>query len=506
MAFIGNTNTTQAFTPAIDYFSGNGSTTAFTLSRPVASVAQVQVTIDNVAQNPSSAFTVSANTITFTSAPLSGTNNIYVYYTSPITQVIAPGQGTVTSESFGTITNFTTTGNTVLGDATTDTLTVGVTGIVKDSSGNVGIGGTPVKTLSILPTSIRRMDFYVRDPGVDDSLVIRSQHATNNNIRDMILEGSTVKVFTGADSGGSGSERMRIDSSGNVLVGATTPYSGTVSNVTATTGVDIGSSSTATSKQLQFIRNGSTGTAGNIYATAGSFSNYCGIEFVIDNVGGGSQAGYLKFNTTNNATSAERMRIDSSGNLLVGTTSGSTHIIQKSNASSTVLSIINSSATSPSGAVFNFSAAAPNNGTQTFWAASDNAAYRGGLLSNGGLQNYQANNSNLSDQREKKEIQLAPNYLDKICQIPVKTFLFNDQTDTDLNLGAIAQDVQAVCPELVMESNWGSKEEPKMRLSIYQTDLQYALMKSIQELKALNDTQAETINALTARIVALENR
>jgi hypothetical protein len=94
MAFIGNTNTTQAFTPAIDYFSGNGSTTAFTLSRQVASVAQVQVTIDNVAQNPSSAYTVSSNTITFTSAPLSGTNNIYVYYTSPITQVIAPGQGT----------------------------------------------------------------------------------------------------------------------------------------------------------------------------------------------------------------------------------------------------------------------------------------------------------------------------------------------------------------------------------------------------------------------------
>jgi hypothetical protein len=95
MAFIGNTNTTQAFTPAIDYFSGTGSATAFTLSRPVASVAQVQVTIDNVAQNPSTAFTISGSTITFTSAPLSGTNNIYVYYTSPITQVIAPSQATV---------------------------------------------------------------------------------------------------------------------------------------------------------------------------------------------------------------------------------------------------------------------------------------------------------------------------------------------------------------------------------------------------------------------------
>ena len=104
MSYIGNTNTTQAFTPAIDYFSGNGSTTAFTLSRPVASVAQVQVTIDNVAQNPSSAYTVSGSTITFTSAPLSGTNNIYVRYTSPITQVIAPGQGTVTATSMASST------------------------------------------------------------------------------------------------------------------------------------------------------------------------------------------------------------------------------------------------------------------------------------------------------------------------------------------------------------------------------------------------------------------
>lgn len=95
MSYIGNTSTTQAFTPAIDYFSGNGSTVAFTLSRPVASVAQVQVVVNNVPQNPSSAFTVSGNTITFTGAPSSGTNNIYVEYTSPITQVIAPGQGTV---------------------------------------------------------------------------------------------------------------------------------------------------------------------------------------------------------------------------------------------------------------------------------------------------------------------------------------------------------------------------------------------------------------------------
>ncbi|MEI6801243.1 MAG: hypothetical protein WCO04_18810 [Pseudomonadota bacterium] len=95
MAFIGNTVQTQGFIPAVDYFSGNGSTTAFTLSRPVASVVQVEAVINNVVQDPSTAYTVSGNTLTFTSAPPSGTNNIYVRYTSLITQVIAPSQGTV---------------------------------------------------------------------------------------------------------------------------------------------------------------------------------------------------------------------------------------------------------------------------------------------------------------------------------------------------------------------------------------------------------------------------
>jgi hypothetical protein len=139
MAFIGNSSTQQAFTPAVDYFSGNGSTTAFTLSRPVASVAQVQVVIDNVAQNPSSAYTVSANTITFTSAPLSGTNNIYVYYTSPITQVIAPGQGTVNTTALGNITNI-ASGNSSL---TLQTGSGNTTAVTVDTSQNVGIGTTP---------------------------------------------------------------------------------------------------------------------------------------------------------------------------------------------------------------------------------------------------------------------------------------------------------------------------------------------------------------------------
>ena len=147
MAFIGNTNTTQAFTPAVDYFSGNGSTTAFTLSRPVASVAQVQAVVNNVAQNPSSAFTVSGNTITFTSAPSSGTNNIYVYYTSPITQVIAPSQGTVNTTSLGNITNI-ASGNSNL---TLQTGTTPTTALTINTSQNVGIGtSSPTDRLKVV--------------------------------------------------------------------------------------------------------------------------------------------------------------------------------------------------------------------------------------------------------------------------------------------------------------------------------------------------------------------
>ena len=107
--YIGNTVQNQGFVPAVDFFSGNASTTAFTLSRPVASVYQMIVNVANVDQNPGSAYTVNGNTITFASAPPSGTNNIWVEYTSLITQVIAPSPGTVflgtSTSSTNTVTN-----------------------------------------------------------------------------------------------------------------------------------------------------------------------------------------------------------------------------------------------------------------------------------------------------------------------------------------------------------------------------------------------------------------
>jgi hypothetical protein len=200
------------------------------------------------------------------------------------------------------------------------------------------------------------------------------------------------------------------------------------------------------------------------------------------------------------------MRIDAYGRVSIGANAvlSSEIIYALANTTDFGSRIYNSNSSSPNGLILKYTGASPNNTGNNMLISQDSTTTRFYFSSNGGLNNYSANNTNLSDRTVKKDIELAPSYLNKICAIPVKTFLYNDQTDTDLNLGVIAQDVQAVAPELVIESNWGTEEEPMIRLSVYQTDLQYALMKSIQELKAINDTQAETINALTARIVALE--
>jgi hypothetical protein len=142
MSYIGNTAQTQNFTPAIDYFSGDGTTVAFTLSRPVASVAQVQVVVDNVAQNPSTAFSVSGNTITFTSAPLSGTDNIYVYYTSLINQIVAPSQATVTTSSLAAGLVFqVSNGGTGASDASTALSNLGGTTTGKAIAMTIVFGG-----------------------------------------------------------------------------------------------------------------------------------------------------------------------------------------------------------------------------------------------------------------------------------------------------------------------------------------------------------------------------
>jgi hypothetical protein len=187
---------------------------------------------------------------------------------------------------------------------------------------------------------------------------------------------------------------------------------------------------------------------------------------------------------------AERARIDSSGNLLVGTTNVAPNagtgfkfvpgnlaqfsvVSNTASAGVTHLTLYNTNAT--------------------------NSGYRFYVLTNGGIYNFSGNNSNLSDFRSKTNIELSGSYLDKICAIPVKLFNYKDEPEEEQKtLGVIAQDVEAVAPELVNNEGFGETPEDGVPLkSVYTTDMMFALMKAIQELSAKND-------ALEARIAALE--
>jgi hypothetical protein len=58
-------------------------------------VNDIEAVVNNVVQQPNSAYNISGTTITFTSAPSAGTGNVYVRYLSTTTQSITPSQNTV---------------------------------------------------------------------------------------------------------------------------------------------------------------------------------------------------------------------------------------------------------------------------------------------------------------------------------------------------------------------------------------------------------------------------
>lgn len=68
-----------------------------------------------------------------------------------------------TTAAAGTFTDLTSTGNTTLGNASTDTLNVGNGGIIKDASGNVGIGITPATALDVAGRGTFRYSSTVGD-------------------------------------------------------------------------------------------------------------------------------------------------------------------------------------------------------------------------------------------------------------------------------------------------------------------------------------------------------
>ena len=119
---------------------------------------------------------------------------------------------TISGDGTSTLINLTTSGNTVLGDASTDTLNVGNGGLVKDASGNVGIGtSSPAAKLQVLDATaptIQLSDGSGRNIKLSSGTASTSPSLGTYYASDFLFYTNSV-------------ERMRIDSSGNLLLGST---------------------------------------------------------------------------------------------------------------------------------------------------------------------------------------------------------------------------------------------------------------------------------------------
>jgi hypothetical protein len=130
-----------------------------------------------------------------------------------------------------------------------------------------------------------------------------------------------------------------------------------------------------------------------------------------------------------------------------------------------------------------------------------NASGAGVYVTNGGTSW-----TGTSDERLKTDLIPITNGLQKVNSLRSVTGRFKTDEEGISRSFLIAQDVQAVLPEAVNTLN-----DELGTLGLAYTDVIPLLVASIKELKAINDTQAETlsqqatlINALTARVETLE--
>jgi hypothetical protein len=194
MPFIGNSidtrNTFQALVGK--RFDGDGSTTAFTLDVAPSSTLDLEVFVGNVRQDPNSAYSVSGTTLTFTGAPPSGTNNIYVVHQA---------------KSVGTIdvpASFTSDAQTFSGGLTSSGTTT-VSGALTASGGATISGTTPTLTIG--------------DAGAEDTKIVFDGNAQDYHIG---LDDSSDDLVIGLGSTLGTTSYLNIDEGGKLSTGGET--------------------------------------------------------------------------------------------------------------------------------------------------------------------------------------------------------------------------------------------------------------------------------------------
>ena len=223
--------------------------------------------------------------------------------------VITGGSVTgVTSVSTSGNLTFTGTSNRILGDFSNATIASRAAFQSSTTNGNTGVFFIPNGTA--VNANIQVVNNSTPTNASITQVVV---NATESSLRASITGTGTylpLTMYTNA------SERLRIDTSGNVGIGTSSPSQklDVVGNIISSQSITIGS--------------GGLYQAGSIYADAS-----WGMIFRSKTASGGGQGAEFMFASS---TGTERMRIDSGGNLLVGTTSSNARLtVNGVNTSST---------------------------------------------------------------------------------------------------------------------------------------------------------------------------
>ena len=325
---------------------------------------------------------------------------------------------------------------------------------------------------------------------------------------NMVFDGSTLttlnSAYTGTLTGGTGvvnlgSGQFYKNSSGNVGIGTTTPNTKLVP--LSSTGVPL-SSYTNTSAVFQGAYGVGNGGAIGFDCASNSTNYPTGIGYVVTN-NAGYTLGDMVFGTrsvTTDTAPTERMRIDSSGNVGIGTSSPSTIF------SGCRLVVVNTSA---AGTYFYGGASSDGGARGLSFTSADNGIFLGAIhtiqatsasgiikmiAGSGGVQLSTGATSwtAISDERKKDIIEPITDAITKVETL--RTVIGKYKTDEEGTRRSflIAQDVQAVLPEAVDATD-------KDDLGIRYTEVIPLLIAAIKEQQAL-------ITNLTTRLTALENK
>jgi len=393
--------------------------------------------------------------------------------------------GSVTSagaSNSGNLT-FTGTGNRITGDFSNATVANRVMFQTSTTNGNTIVSALPNGTAT---TSAVRA--YNNSDLANNSNLIMSIDGTLASIQSQIVGTGTylpMTFYTG------GSERMRVDTSGNVGIGTSSP-SKQLMVYTASNSLQIQS----------VVRNANTGTGVaaigfNVADTSEGDYTQAGIGLVrgVAN-GSGSLAFYNKGSGTasNFTTADEKMRIDTSGNLLVNTASQ-----QSGGTLSVVATSGNCAATfkcADNGVNVVRSWMATTSGTRYHIAFGDGSSFteRGVISTNGSTTTYGTG----SDYRLKENVQTMSGALARVAQMRPVTWTWKESQVS--GEGFIAHELQAVVPDAVVGEKDAVDENGN---PIYQNvDASFV----VATLTAAIQEQQQMIETLQAKVAALEGK